>query len=167
MNPGSRRARERSLGSGSREEASSRRSSRLSKSSSAYRASADFRPARLTTFPPGLKFGEAHAREASRIVGWDRERAQREFERCRVWHLEHDTRRARWDGAWQSWCETGKDIDARNATRDAARRPRQKDFEAAQGASSWLERRRAAKASGANYVSNEEPEHVVEEVDDD
>jgi hypothetical protein len=98
-------ARERSLDSGSREEAGSRRSTRPSKSTRPSLPSQRFRPvSSRTTFPPELKFGETHASEAARIAGWDRERAQKEFEGFRGWHLDHDTRQVEWDGAWQNWC---------------------------------------------------------------
>jgi DNA-binding MarR family transcriptional regulator len=123
------------------------------------------------TFPPGLKFGEAHAREASRIAGWDRERAQREFESCRGWHLDHGTRRMGWDQAWRNWCETGKGIDARKAERELARRTaRQKDVEGLHGAYGWLEgrrRRAAAKASGDQYDSNVPEAAEWDVIDDD
>jgi DNA-binding MarR family transcriptional regulator len=152
-------ARERSRDSGSRKELSTQ----PSKSTRPSLPSA--------TFPPELKFGEAHAREASRIAGWDRERAQREFESCRGWHLDHDTRRMGWDQAWRNWCETGKGIDARKAERDLARRPgRQKDVEGLQGAYGWLEgrrRRAAAKASGGQYDSNVPEAEEWDVVDDD
>jgi hypothetical protein len=161
-------AREGSLDSGGSKEASSRQSNRPSRFTRPRKSSsipkADFRPARFrTTFPPDLKLGATHAAVASRIVGWDRERALKEFEKCRVWNVDHGTRQVNWDQTWKNWCVQGKVIDARNAGRDAAHQPRQKGFEAASGLYDLIKRRRA-RASAAQYVS--EPEHVTEGEDD-
>jgi hypothetical protein len=71
------------------------------------------KPTEGETFPEGWLLGDAERKDAKRIVGWDAERAEAEFEKFRDYHVEHDTRYRSWDHGWRNWCRKGVEIDKR------------------------------------------------------
>jgi hypothetical protein len=63
-------------------------------------------------FPEGWEFNNKLFSEAVKWAGWDRARAEKEFDAFRDHHLSKATMSADWIASWRTWCRNGAKYDA-------------------------------------------------------